>query len=213
MKTDHPHILDSHQQQAYWQQRYTEGRHGWDIGHPTDPLRAYLDQVEDRSLRILIPGAGNAYEAEYAWKQGFRRVYVLDIAAQPLADLAERVPDFPPDHLLHENFFAHRGTYDLMLEQTFFCSFPPTPENRTAYFRQAYQLLRPGGKLVGLFFATEDVGRPGERPFGGTREEYLRYLNPYFDVRTLERAHNSIKPRLGRELFAILPRRGESVGG
>jgi thiopurine S-methyltransferase len=205
--TDGKPLFDSERQQAYWEQRYADGRHGWDVGAPTDPLRAYLDQLEDRTLRILIPGAGNAYEAEYARRSGFHQVHVLDIAAQPLEELARRVPDFPTDHLLHENFFTHEGSYDLILEQTFFCSFPPSPENRKAYFQKAHELLRPGGKLVGLFFATEEVGRPGERPFGGTKEEYLTYLSPYFGVRTLELAHNSIKPRRGRELFAILGRK------
>lgn len=199
-------IYDDTGQETYWQQRYTEGRHGWNVGRPTDPIRAYLDQLEDRSLRILLPGAGNAYEAEYAWRTGFRQVYVLDIAARPLEKLARRVPDFPDGHLIQDNFFTHKGEYDLLLEQTFFCSFLPTQENRSAYFRKAHELLAPGGKLVGLFFATEDVGRPGHRPFGGTREEYLEYLTPYFEVRTLELAYNSIEPRRGWELFAILER-------
>ncbi len=200
-------VFDSTAQEAYWEERYLDGRAGWDIGAPSDPLQAYLDQLTDKGLSILIPGAGNGYEAEYAWKTGFTNVHVLDIAPAPLRQLKERVPEFPKDHLIQGNFFHHAGAYDLILEQTFFCSFQPDPATRAAYFRQMFSLLKPDGKLVGLWFAKEDIGRPGSRPFGGTREEYLRYLSPYFTVRTLETAHNSIAPRAGNELFGILERR------
>lgn len=188
---------------SFWSNRYQAGATGWDIGYPAPPLVAYLDQLTDKSLRILIPGAGNGWEAEYAWRQGFANVFVLDVAPEPLAALRSRVPDFPTDQLVQEDFFAHVGTYDLILEQTFFCSFPPFPANRMAYAEKMHALLVPGGKLVGLWFSfplTEDVTKP---PFGGSREEYLRYFSPHFAVKTLAPAHNSIKPRAGNELFGI----------
>ncbi|PSR06177.1 MAG: SAM-dependent methyltransferase, partial [Bacteroidetes bacterium SW_10_40_5] len=40
--------------------------------------------------------------------------------------------------------------------------------------------------------------------FGGSKEEYLEYFNPWFHVKTMEDAYNSIKPRIGSELFFIL---------
>ena len=190
----------------YWSQRYYKGRTGWDIGYPAPALTEYLDQLADKSLRILIPGAGNAYEAEYAWRQGFRDVHVLDIAPEPLAALAQRLPYFPREQLIEGDFFEHVGAYDLILEQTFFCSFPPLPETRRAYARQMHDLLVPGGKLVGLWFDIPLTGDMEKRPFGGTRAEYLAYLEPYFKVKVLERATNSIKPRAGSELFGIFQR-------
>lgn len=187
----------------YWSDRYRQNRTGWDIGYPSPPLAKYLDQLDDKTLRILIPGAGNAYEAEYAWRQGFRNVHALDIAPEPLAALAERVPELPTDHLIQDNFFDHQGQYDLVLEQTFFCALPPTAEMRQRYARKMHDLLRPGGKLVGLWFDLPEIGAPGEPPYGGTRAEYLGYFRPYFDVLVLETATNSIKPRAGNELFGI----------
>lgn len=190
----------------FWSARYQEGSTGWDIGYPAPPLAAYLDQLTDKSLRILIPGAGNGWEAEYAWQQGFTNVYILDVAAEPLAAFRERVPDFPAEQLLQDDFFAHQGTYDLILEQTFFCSFPPLPETRAAYAKKMYELLTPGGKLVGLWFSFPLTGDLVKRPFGGSREEYFGYFAPYFTVETLAPAHNSIKPRAGNELFGIFLR-------
>ena len=49
----------------YWEERYRAGTTGWDIGSPSTPLKEYIDQLQDPSKKILIPGAGNAYEAEY----------------------------------------------------------------------------------------------------------------------------------------------------
>jgi len=187
----------------FWRTRYHEGRTGWDIGYPSPPITDYLDQVVSKSMRILIPGAGNAYEAEYAWKLGFTNVFILDIAPEPLKAFGERVPDFPKRQLIQGDFFAHVGQYDLILEQTFFCSFPPLPETRRSYAEKMHALLAPGGKLVGLWFDIPLTGDLIKRPFGGSRDEYLGYLAPYFEMESFGTATNSIEPRRGNELFGI----------
>lgn len=184
----------------YWTNRYQNQQTGWNIGSVSTPIKEYVDQLEDKSVKILIPGAGNAYEAEYLFQQGFNQVHVLDIAQPPLNNLLERVPDFPEKQLIQEDFFSHQGQYDLILEQTFFCSFLPTKENRMAYAKKIHELLKPKGKLVGLWF---EIPMRDKRPFGGTKEEYLTYFEPYFQVQTFEQCYNSIKPREGNELFGI----------
>ena len=193
----------------YWSGRYQTDDTGWDIGNASRPIIDYLDQLEDKQLRILIPGAGNAHEAEYAHRQGFTNVHILDISAAPLAAIRKRVQDFPAEHIHEGDFFAHQGQYDLVLEQTFFCSFPPSKINRQVYARRMHELLVPGGKLVGLWFDIPLIRDTEKRPYGGDREEYLSYFEPYFDVLTLATAHNSIKPRAGRELFGIFQKRHE----
>jgi SAM-dependent methyltransferase len=190
---------------AYWQARYaTPGRAGWDAGRTTPPLRAYFDQLPVASQpRILIPGAGRAYEAEYLHRLGFRQVVVADLAPEPLAELAARVPDFPTENLWLADFFALPPTeqFDLLIEQTFFCAIDPSL--RPAYAQQCATLLRPGGKLVGLLFDTEFAGA-SEPPFGGSREEYRAYFAPYFEFVHFDTAYNSLAPRAGRELFICL---------
>ncbi|TBM99743.1 methyltransferase domain-containing protein [Hyunsoonleella flava] len=187
----------------YWSKRYQEENTGWDIGAPSTPLKTYIDQLADKSLKIIIPGAGNAYEAEYLFKNGFKNIYILDIAKVPLEAFQKRVPEFPSKHIIHDDFFKHQNTYDLILEQTFFCSFPPLPETRKAYAKKMFNLLKPNGKLVGLWFDFPLTGDMEKRPFGGTKEEYLSYFKPYFKVITFERSYNSITPRMSNELFGI----------
>lgn len=182
-----------------WEQRYQEGSTGWDIGYASPALCQYFDQLEDQSIDILIPGAGNAYEAEYLFKQGFKKVHVIDIAPSPLENLKKRVPNFPTEHLIQDDFFAHQGQYDLIVEQTFFCAIPPT--QRLAYAKQVHRLLKPGGKLMGLLWSVPlNEDHP---PYGGDKQEYDEYFKERFDYLYFDAARNSIKPRAGREYFLL----------
>lgn len=191
---------------AYWQQRYLAGQTGWDTGGITPPLHDYFRQLgPSDARRILIPGAGRAYEAEFLHRQGWPNVWVADVAAAPLHDLQQRVPDFPARHLLQADFFQLPPTppFDLIVEQTFFCAL--NPHQRPAYARQCARLLRPGGTLMGLLFDTE-FSQSGP-PFGGSKEEYRSYFAPYFDFVHFDTATNSLPPRRGRELFICLKKK------
>lgn len=194
--------------EKYWTDRYKDDRTGWDVGHATLPFQDFFKSLTNKEIRILIPGAGNSYEAELLHNLGFTNVHVLDISEIPLQTLKKRIPSYPAEHLIQEDFFLHNSIYDLILEQTFFCSFEPTEENRQAYAAKMYELLAPNGRLVGVWF-NHPLTTDSKRPFGGSKQEYLTYLRPYFDVRTFEPCYNSIKPRMGNELFGIFQRKEE----
>ncbi|WP_158973554.1 methyltransferase domain-containing protein [Cellulophaga sp. L1A9] len=191
------------QEESYWTTRYKEHSTGWDIGYPSTPIKSYIDQLENKDIKLLIPGAGNGYEAEYLIQQGFTNVHILDISKIPLQEFKKRNPTFPDSHLHHGNFFDFKGAFDLILEQTFFCSFVPTDQNRSAYAKQMASLLKENGKLVGLWFSIPLTDDLEKRPFGGDKELYLTYLNPYFNSKTFQSSYNSILPRQNRELFGI----------
>ena len=186
----------------FWNNRYKNKEMGWDIGYASTPLKNYIDQLEDKEIRILIPGCGNAYEAEYLHLKGFKNVFLLDIAPMALQQFSERVPEFPKKNIIQENFFVHQGSYKLILEQTFFCAI--NPEIRDKYVHKMHQLLIRKGKLVGLLFAEEfENDHP---PFGGTKEEYIKLFSPLFRIQKMELANNSIEARKGKELFIQLIR-------
>jgi len=187
---------------SYWENRYTNNQIGWNIGYPSTPIKEYIDQLEDKRLKILIPGAGNSYEAEYLWNNGFKNIYILDFAKQPLNHLKKRVKDFPEIQLLNSDFFELNDTFDLILEQTFFCAL--NPNLRELYVKKMNQLLQPNGKLVGLLFNFQltEIGPP----FGGNIPEYKSLFKNQFKIKTLESSINSIKERQGKELFFIFER-------
>lgn len=185
--------------EQYWQNRYLQQQTGWDVGEVTTPLKDYFDQLTNKDLKILIPGAGNAYEAEYLHHLGFGNVFVIDLASQPLENILQRVPDFPKDHLIKGDFFEHTGQYDLIIEQTFFCALDPS--ERKMYAEKMPRLLSEKGRLAGVLFNREFEGGP---PFGGNANEYREYFEPFFRFVVFEPCRNSIQPRQGTELFMIL---------
>lgn len=205
MCTKHQFILK--EEKNYWTKRYKEQQTGWDIGYPSTPIKEYVDQLTDKTIEILIPGAGNAYEAEYLWKKGFKNVHILDISDVPLQQFKKRNPDFPVTQMHQVDFFEFQGQYDLIIEQTFFCSFVPSDKNRNAYAKHMAELLKPTGRLVGVWFDIPLSSDIENRPFGGDKKLYTRYLSPIFKIITLDQCYNSISPRQGSELFGIFERK------
>lgn len=193
--------MKQHLDAAYWSERYRAANAPWDLGAVSPPLKNYFDTLTNKNLAILIPGAGNAWEAEYLHRNGFTNTTVCDLAQEPLTHLASRCPDFNPEHLRQIDFFdLEENRYDLMVEQTFFCAIDPVL--RPAYAAKVQRLLKPGGRLVGLLFNTT-FDKPGP-PFGGSESEYRSVFEKHFDFHTFAPAYNSIPPRAGRELFIHL---------
>ena len=189
-----------HLSEKYWDTRYKNKDIGWDLGEVSPPLKEYFDQLTNKSLKILIPGCGNSYEAEYLYQHGFTQVYVADVSKTALSNINKRVPAFPKANLIHQNFFDINMSFDLIIEQTFFCAI--LPELRANYARKAHSLLNPNGKIVGLLFNFPlNSDKP---PFGGDKNEYLNYFEPYFNIEVMESCYNSTITRAEKELFINL---------
>lgn len=189
----------------FWTNRYKEHLTGWDIGYASTPLTTYINSLENKDQSILIPGCGNAYEAEYLMKNGFQDVTLLDISEFLVNKIKQKFYPKYQDRLkiIHQNFFDHDGKYDLILEQTFLAALPPT--SRNDYAKKMHELLKEHGKLAGVIFNRE-FEKEGP-PFGGTKEEYQKLFAPYFEFEVFEEAKNSIPPRMGSELFLVLRRK------
>lgn len=181
----------------FWNNRYVNNEIGWDIGQISAPIKEYLDKISPSQIKILIPGAGNAYEAEYAHSIGLKNTHVVDISIEAIRSFQKRVPDFSKENIHHQDFFDHEGQYDLIVEQTFFCALDPSL--RSNYVKQMSQLLKSSGKLVGVLF-NKEFGKD-HPPFGGTDTIYKELFSKCFDIHVMEPCHNSIKPRLGSELW------------
>ncbi len=186
--------------QNYWQHKYLEESTPWDIGYTSPPLKDFIDGLDDQNIRILIPGAGRAYEAIYLHRKGFNQVFVCDWVDEAFDHLRAEAPDYPEHQLLCGDFFELGGEYDMILEQTFFCAI--SPSLRGSYVSKAANLLRKGGSLAGLLFASQ-FEKAGP-PFGGTENEYRNLFSEKFEVITMDMAKNSILPRSKNELFVKL---------
>ena len=158
----------------YWNDRYKAGQTGWDMHQASPPLTQYIDAIFDKELRILIPGCGNAHEADYLLNKGFTNVTLIDISEVVTKKIAEKYKD-KPIKIVCADFFKHTGSYDLILEQTFFCTL--SPSMRKKYMEKCFELLVPGGKIAGVLF-NKPLGLPGP-PFISGDEEYKKLQKEY----------------------------------
>jgi SAM-dependent methyltransferase len=186
----------------FWENRWQKGETGWDLHGVSPAIKKYIDTLADKTLRILIPGCGNAYEAEYLLQQGFTHITVIDIApslTDALINKNKAAVEAGTLTVICGDFFAHQGQYDVIIEQTFFCAISPTL--REAYAQHMNKLLAPKGKLVGLLFNTAFAGGP---PFGGDIEEYFDYFEKHFGQVSMEPCEDSIAPRAGKEVWITI---------
>ena len=63
-------------------------------------------------------------------------------------------------------------------------------------------LLNENGKVIGLLF-DKTFEEPGP-PFGGCPCEYKPIFQPHFEIKNMEKCHNSIPPRENAEVFIHL---------
>jgi len=180
----------------YWDAQYKNNETGWDLHQVSPPLKSFIDTLTDKSIRILIPGCGNAYEAGYLVDKGFTNVTLIDISST-LVNRLQKKFEGKPVRIIHGDFFDHNETYDLILEQTFFCAIDPSL--RARYANKCFAMLNEGGRVAGLLFNIE-FEKAGP-PFGGKKQDYIKLFEPLFDLNQFDTCNNSIKPRMGNELF------------
>lgn len=187
----------------YWDHRYSKKNTGWDIGKSSTPLIKYFEQLKNKKLKILIPGCGLAHEAEHLINEGFKNVYLLDFATKPIIEFKKKVPHFPKENLITDDFFNHHSNYDLIIEQTFFCALHPSL--RKKYVTHSHSLLKNGGKIVGVLF-NDNLKTEGP-PFVASKNDYVKLFKPYFKLKVIETCNNSIPQRKENELFIIFIKR------
>jgi SAM-dependent methyltransferase len=186
----------------YWDSKWERRETGWDIGYSSPPIEKLMLKYTNKNARILIPGCGNAYEAEFLWRHGFKNITVLDFAPNAVQILKNKFKDKEEISVICENFFEHRGKYDLLIEQTFFCAI--SPSMRENYAEKAHDLLNENGRIIGVLFnrAFEKEGPP----FGGNVLEYRGIFTKNFTIEKMEPCYNSIDARKGNEVFINLKR-------
>jgi len=187
----------------YWDVHYQSESIGWDLGEVSPPIKNYIDQLVNKDLKILIPGCGNTYEAEYLLQQGFTNITVIDIAPTLVKALQEKFQSNSNIKIIGGDFFNHLGQYELVVEQTFFCAI--NPSLRQQYANKMSELLVQGGRLVGVLFDKEfEFSGP---PFGGSKCKYTGYFENTFTFKNFDSCHNSFKARAQTELFINLQKK------
>jgi len=187
-----------------WNQRYVAGDTPWDKGEAHPVLE---DMLAEGALtgRVLVPGCGTGHDVRALARLGLK-VVGLDLAPQALAraEASPRVGTevyelgdlfrLPPDWL---------ASFDGVFEHTCFCAIDPL--QRSAYVEAVAGVLRPGGRLLSVFFVNPENEGEGP-PFGCTPEELdglfggcFRLLEEHWEIPTYPE-------RKGRELLRLYER-------
>ena len=170
MKSDDPSSPE------FWDTRYLASRTPWDLGKIPERLSGFLDSGESVGA-VLIPGCGTGYEIRAFDEAGFD-VTALDFSAAAVQTAKQHLGPLC-DRVIHGDFFTHAlpvGYFDIVYERTFLCSFPPKlwPD----FAKRVASLLKPGGKLIGIFVYGHEDEPP---PYCLSSSEALDLFGEYFD--------------------------------
>jgi len=185
-----------------WNDRYVEGRTGWDLGAAPPALlreiRAAMDRHTERGggrrLRVLVPGCGRGHDA-LAWARAGAEVVGMDFARLAVKDataLAER--EGLPVRYVEANVLeldaAFVAAFDLVWEQTCFCAIPL--ESRRGYAIAMSEALDQEGELLGLFW---NHGNEGGPPFDVTPDHVLEAFAGVLEERDRYAVSDSVPAR------------------
>lgn len=214
-----PDLPEGASEAARWEHKYAVGSDGWELGRAAPPLARLL---AERPLsahrtgaepgappRVLVPGCGRGHEARLLCEAG-AEVVAVDIAPTAVAAtrrLAEeeglRITALELDVLALPE--EHEGRYDLFVEHCCFCAIDPA--RRDDYVEAAARALRPGGRLIGLFYCHDYPGGP---PFGSSTDEIRARFGRRFTLLTEEVPTDSVLSRAGQELLVVMVKAPEA---
>jgi len=164
----------------FWDVRYAADETPWDFHGVPAALKEFL---KDSQLgRVLIPGCGAAYEVR-AFRGAGWKVTAIDFS--PVAiERARSELGVLGNCVVQGDFFTHdfgSQRFDVIYERTFLCALPP--DLWPAYVKRMTQLLRQGGKLVGIFLYGKEHDPP---PYPLSPEKADHLFNEKFSlVKTL----------------------------
>lgn len=195
-----------------WEKCYQDGVTPWDYGRPAPPL---LDWIRGNRIegRVLVPGCGTGHDAAVLARAfPAAEVVGLDISESAVAraraahrdvsNLVFRIGD------LFDAGAVPDESFDWIFEHTCFCAIDPV--RRGDYVRAVARILRPGGRLLAVFYLDpyDDEHQPGGGPpHGAPVEELDRWFGERFAVGDSFVPTSSFPGREGRELLRLMTRK------
>lgn len=195
----------SPQETQFWEERYQNQSTPWDLGQPAPPFRRLLEtrQGEFPVGQVAVVGSGKGHDAALFGQAGYT-VTGLDYAPSAIKTASEtygQLATFQQVDLfqLPSKLIAQ---FDYVIEHTCFCAI--LPQQRPDYVNAVARLLKPKGKLIGLFFAHHEDGGP---PFKTDLMELQAIFSSQFEFLEATIPPDSIPERQEQELMVILQKR------
>jgi len=131
----------------------------------------------------LIPGCGTDHEVLWFFQSAGFEVTAIDFSTVAVTQIKEALGNFD-GKIIRGDFckFDFPSQFDLIYERTFLCALHP--RRWPQYAKRVAQLLRPRGKLVGVFFyGTEPDPPPYPLSKTGAAEIFGKYFRLTRDVK------------------------------
>ena len=187
-------------EQRDWNQDYSEGRTPWDKGAPSPALLEVISKGElPAGSEVLVPGCGYGHDVAAIARAGCT-VTGLDISELALAGAKSSNGAAGANYMMGDFFdpsFAKAKGYDVIWEHTCFCAI--TPDQRARYVDAAHRLLRPGGALIGVFFAFAQDPEGDGPPYKTNIETIERHFKKSFTLEWARLPKNHFPTREGEE--------------
>ena len=209
----------------FWEERYSTGRMPWDIGQVAPAFVKYFSNqhlafsIQKNFDNVAVLGCGRGHDA----------FYIAGEVAQPrfqvhgfdFSDSAIRYCDELKEKNNLQNIYFHqvdffellnnkrwKNYFDYIIEHTSLAAIDPN--QRKEYTKLIKYLLKPGGKLIGLFFVKpKELGGP---PFGiEVKEARELFKDDFIEVEKLhheECLHKGILK--GDEYFGVFEKKGKT---
>ena len=189
---------------AFWNQRYAAGETPWVLQEIPLTLRAFLQRSGARG-RVLIPGCGTDHRVVQAFADAGFKITAIDFSPVAIAETKKALGNFRSKckprrreiaKIIRADFFKSDfgGHFDLVYERTFLCALHP--HRWAQYAKRVAQLLRPGGKLIGIFFYGTETDPP---PFPINQTAAVEIFGKYFRLVRDRKVFDSVPMFAGME--------------
>ncbi|GAA5483570.1 methyltransferase domain-containing protein [Haloferula sargassicola] len=192
-----------------WHAFWTRGETPWDRGSAAPPLlelmeRGHGDFLKD--ARVLVPGCGSGHDVRALAAAGARPVG-LDLSPKAV-EVAQGASANGERYEVGDFLDGSRSGYDALWEHTCFCAIEP--RLRDDYARAAAQAVKPGGRLLAVFYLDPDNDGEGP-PFGATKAEVGSRFGRWFEEIEAYTPKRAYPGREGREWVFVGERNSEEV--
>jgi len=193
---------------AWWEYLYKSNTTPWELGDVAPPFQTFLrSPYAVPPGRMVIPGCVTGNEVLFFASQGFE-VTGVDFTPSAVQATAQKLSNAgllgTKGFLLQRDFFSiheYDSYFDYCLEHTCFCAIHPS--RRRTYAMTVRDLLKPGGKLIALWWLLNHKGGP---PFASHKNEIFDLFSNYFHLDLSYTPQDSAPDRKGKELLTVMTR-------
>ena len=191
----------------FWENIYRKDDIGWDLNGPTPTFEKIALKLKPG--KVIILGCGRGHDAITFAQLGFE-VTAVDFAPSAVSYLKSLCKkNTVKVNIIQNDIFllckSFNNYFDYVIEQTCFCAIDP--KRREQYERLVYRILRPNGRLIGLWYPLDKPFKNGGPPWGVSISNLKDTFKKEWKITEESFSKLSVKKRKNREKLIIFKKR------